>query len=152
MHITSEALPGILEVHSQPGYGTKSKQGTLAPLLQCISSAIVLEDLVMGECAIWLNEHPQPGGALLKVDPETMLDTPLPFVHHLTDLPPATPVELIISSQFGWQQMPEMWIMGLANITYRVKGTARIFKTVWHGGQRPRAGACLVSPDHHANG
>lgn len=75
----------------------------------------------MGECAIWLMDHPLPGGQQIIVDRVTMLDTPFPYPHHLTDLPPQTKVEQIISSIYGAQDWPSNFRLMPDQDTYYYK-------------------------------
>ena len=75
---------------------------------------------VVGECALWLKQHPLPSGKYLVVDRVTMLDTPFPVRPHLKDLP-AGPresyVDRIVSSYYGGWEWPATWLLG--QTTYR---------------------------------
>ena len=60
---------------------------------------------VVGECALWLKQHPLPApdGRTIFVDRVTMLDTPVPILSHYTTLIAQNPpvVERYISTFWG---------------------------------------------------
>lgn len=72
----------------------------------------------MGECAYWLLNKPLPGGQQIIVDRVTMLDTPLPYPHHLSELPPQTKVEQIVSSIYGAQDWPSNFALVPDQVDY----------------------------------
>ena len=60
----------------------------------------------VGECALWLKQHPLTSGKTVIVDRVTMLDTPFPITSHLTVLPNPTTVEQVVSSGYGALEYP----------------------------------------------
>jgi|GEM_PF-1540552 len=89
--------------------------------------------VLMGECALWLKQHPLLNGKVLVVDRVTMLDTPFPVRSHIAGLTQGlypTAVERVISSYFGSLELPSTMIVP----------SSSLFRNKWLGSFLPRLG------------